>query len=139
MNKNIEITLTLIHAPWCPYCQEFYPKWVELENYLESNKPKGIKINTERKNEQELGRDNLPTINGNKVSSFPTIKITIKKNNNVEEYKYDGERKKKLIVMNALKKAGISNNQTGGYSKKSLYKRKMNKYHIKYLKSIMNK
>lgn len=89
MSKPIEITL--FYANWCGHCNRFMPTWEQMKKDGKSNK----NINFVEYEEAELEglSDDVKSINGERINSYPSIKITI----NGKEHYYDGQRDSKSI------------------------------------------
>lgn len=107
-NKSV----TLYHAEWCGFCQQFKPVWNQLTKRL--NK-KGVLYA-----DYEHGRDRAEVEQAG-IRGFPTIKI----NNGNETYEYKGPR----TVEGILSELG----QAGGRRNGEIYKAKYMKYKQKYI------
>jgi len=121
-DKNLPVTITLYHATWCGYCTRFLPTWERLKKAFNG------KVNCE-----DYESTNKQVMQDNKITSFPTIKITY--NNHTE--KYEGSRDFDALFSYVMEKAGYSSEKIHDMMADMQYggKRKNNKnFYNKYLK-----
>ena len=100
MSDLESIKITLYHAKWCGYCVKFMPEWLKLVDAIKGIKSNDITLELIAIEESDFGKlSSKPSINGESVQSFPTIKITLKyKNGEKKEVEYKGERSMKDLI-----------------------------------------
>lgn len=85
---------TLYYALWCGHCKSIKPNWDQFASQIEKLKGEinGINVIVNKYEESEM-RAEKATINGKDIRGYPTIKITVKDDNNKSiEYEYTGKR-----------------------------------------------
>lgn len=90
---KIEINSTLYHADWCGYCKQFLPEWSKFSKQVETLSDDKIIYHAQKLEESSIPKDQMPTINGKDIRGYPTVKTTIRVNDNVQEIEYTGSRK----------------------------------------------
>ena len=100
MSAIESIKITLYHAKWCGYCVKFMPEWLKLAAAIKKIKSDDITIELLAVEESDFGKlSSKPTINGDSIQSFPTIKIVLKyKGGEKKEVEYRGERTMKDLI-----------------------------------------
>lgn len=85
MNKK-PIDITLFHASWCGHCVRFMPEWERLKKT--NNLDRFFNFNQYESNMLDSLDHHTKTINGQQISGFPTIKISVFD----KQYEYDDHR-----------------------------------------------
>jgi thiol-disulfide isomerase/thioredoxin len=84
-----KIHVDLFFANWCSHCKAYTEQWNELLDKFKNFN--NIKIN--KYEDSAIKEKNInTTINGNKIRGYPTVKISIHKNNTKNETEYTGKR-----------------------------------------------
>lgn len=135
------VKVTLFHLNGCPPCRGFIGEkknpgeWIKFVKSKKKINTPNVEIGSIELNEQSTSKFDRPFINNERISSYPTIKITT---NGVEE-EYKGDRMAGKIVNFINDRINRSNfDQTGG-NNDNYYARKALKYKSKYtdLKQII--
>ena len=144
--KNTVI-VELYKAEWCRFCKSFFPIWEKLDDVLKSDKIKNMlkseNVEVEMYHYEET--ENPQIMIDKKITSYPTIKITIKDINNNEKYPELKSRDPETLIntmfsslvsdklkKNILNEFNSKYNISGGYFN---YVTKPNlKYYAAYLK-----
>lgn len=132
------VKVTLFHLNRCPPCEGFIGtekkpgEWMKFLNSKGQINTKKVEIDSIELNEQQSKSNyDVPFINSNRISSFPTIKITT---NGVEE-EYKGDRLAgKLIEFINNRIDNVKLGQSGGNvnNDETKYTYKSLKYKLKY-------
>ncbi len=91
MSKPVKITL--FYADWCTHCEDFLPKWQEMQKMPNIDKKIDFKTYEEAKMIELPPSKQL--INGEAIRGYPTIKIEI----SGKEFDYTGKRNAEAILI----------------------------------------
>ena len=105
MNKKVIVTL--YHADWCGYCVKLMPEWNIFEKSILNmkNNYNGIPIEIKEYEHAKLSKLGGGTINGIKITGYPTIKIKLISGKEEKEYDYEKyiNKKKEKYMTNFIK------------------------------------
>lgn len=90
---KIEIDTVLYHADWCGFCKIFMPEWNKFQNEVKSLSDNGVTFTAKSIEESSLDKGEMPKINGHEIRGFPTVKTTIRVDDDIQEIEYNGSRK----------------------------------------------
>lgn len=93
-NSRKPIELTLFTMNGCPHCVKMADEWNNLEQMDNDN----FDVRSYERGMLHEMDDSVRQINGEYISGFPTIKVSINQNGHQEEYEYQGERKSTDIL-----------------------------------------